>query len=212
MKSFYLWAVWLALLTESTWILFGLLYRHYPISAFAYPMFILAVFTVLALTYRRTRWMPTLVRLLLALEFLGSIGDRFGWFGGPGTTGVSWGNFERFVVYTRQVNSFLPVSLDFPLAVLATIAESLLGLALLVGLRIPLAAKLTALLLLLFGTAMAISLPLDQVFGYAVFVLATGAALVSCSDASAFSADAVVKKVLQKQGSVTKGEALDTSQ
>ncbi len=211
MRRWYNWAVWIALVAESAWILIGLLYRHYSIGATTYPIFIVAVFTVLALTYRRTRWTPAFVRLLLALEFLGSVGDRFGWFGGPGTTGVSWGSFERFVGYTRQVNSFLPDSLGFPLAILATIAESVLGLALLIGLRIKLASRLSALLLLLFGTAMSISLPLDQPFGYAVFVLAAGAALLSHSDASVVSVDAAIKKS-GKNRAPEKADTFNTSQ
>lgn len=48
-------------------------------------------------------------------------------------SGVSWGDFARFVDYTRSMTTFLPGSLAPTLAVLATVAEVTLGTALLLG-------------------------------------------------------------------------------
>ena len=42
-------------------------------------------------------------RLALAASFLSAAADRFGLWGGPGTGGVAWGEFGRFVQYVRRL-------------------------------------------------------------------------------------------------------------
>lgn len=132
-------------------------------------------------------------RVLLAVEFGLAVVDRLGWFGPYGTKGVSWGDFAHFVAYTHQVNAFLPVSFAFPLAVLATIFESLAAVALLLGIWLRYAGTGAALLLFFFGCAMTASGLNHSQFFYAVFVLATGSWVIAACDPSWLSIDYVLR-------------------
>ncbi len=76
------------------------------------------------------------------------------------------------------------------LAVLATIGETTLGLALLLGIRIRAAAMGAAALLFLFATAMTVS-GFSQ-FAYGVYLMAAGALALSTVDASLLSVDALL--------------------
>lgn len=100
----------------------------------------------------------------------------------------------HFVVYTRQVNAFLPAAWAPVGAVLATVAELTLGVALAIGFRIRLAAMDAAALLLCYGVAMTISLPPAQQFHYAVFVLCTGMLALASVDASGLSLDTLRRR------------------
>src|SRR5262249_17887139 len=64
-----------------------------------------------------------LLRVALAFSFLSAVADRFGMWGQFGAGGVAWGDFERFTAYTARLLWFLPPSLVWPAAILATAAE-----------------------------------------------------------------------------------------
>jgi hypothetical protein len=51
---------------------------------------------------------PTVLRWALGATLLSAVADRFGLWGPPGGTDVSWGDWAHFVAYTAKVNSFLP--------------------------------------------------------------------------------------------------------
>jgi hypothetical protein len=51
---------------------------------------------------------PTVLRWALGATLLSAVADRFGLWGPPGGTNVSWGDWAHFVAYTAKVNSFLP--------------------------------------------------------------------------------------------------------
>lgn len=112
-------------------------------------------------------------RVALAAAFLSGIASRFGWYGKD----VGYGNFQNFLKYTAEVNSFMPASTIPFLAWAATAAELGLGLALLLGVWPKWTAFATAALLMLFGTAMAISFGIKSPLDYSVFS-AMGAALL----------------------------------
>jgi uncharacterized membrane protein YphA (DoxX/SURF4 family) len=118
-------------------------------------------------------------RATLGIGFLSGIADRFGLWRGRN---VGYGNFAGFLHYTAQVNSFMPSSTIPFLGWAATIAELVLGIFLLIGVWLRWTAFASAVLLILFGTAMAISFgpksPLDcSVFSAsgAAFLLAVHA-------------------------------------
>jgi uncharacterized membrane protein YphA (DoxX/SURF4 family) len=136
--------------------------------------------------------------MLIAIAFLQAVGDRFGFFGGPGTPGVSWGDFAHFIAYTGVVNSFLPHAVIPTLAVLATIAEITCGLTMLLGISIRYAAIGSAILLFAFATAMTIS-RLSQ-FSYGVYLMCAGALALATIDTSLLSVDALINS--RKQRSV----------
>jgi putative oxidoreductase len=115
-------------------------------------------------------------RLALGAAFLSGIADRFGLYSGRN---VGYGNFAGFVLYTAKVNSFLPASTIPFLAWAATAAEFSLGLALVLGLWVRWAALGSALLLILFGTAMAVSFGIKSPLDYSVFSASAAAFLVA---------------------------------
>jgi len=106
------------------------------------------------------RWAILYARIALGAAFLSGIADRFGLWGK--TTG--YGDFAHFVQYTAQVNSFMPAFTIPFLAWAATVAELVLGIAL---------------LLFLFGTAMAISFGLKSPLDYSVFSASAAAVLLA---------------------------------
>jgi uncharacterized membrane protein YphA (DoxX/SURF4 family) len=90
------------------------------------------------------------LRCGLGLGFLSAVADRLGLWGPFGQPNVEWGNFSRFLEYTHTLNWYLPAGMIPLLGVIATGAEVLLGLLLLVGWHTRAAALLSGLLLLTF--------------------------------------------------------------
>ncbi len=112
------------------------------------------------------------LRLGLGLGFLSASADRFGIW--PEAVSA-WGNWQAFLDYTQTLVPWMPESAIPTLGVLATVAEVLFGLCLLLGLKTELFAKLSGVLLLVFGLAMATSLSIKAPLDYSVFA-ASGAA------------------------------------
>jgi uncharacterized membrane protein YphA (DoxX/SURF4 family) len=119
-------------------------------------------------------------RIALGAAFLSGIMSRFGLWG----AGVGYGSYANFVKYTAEVNAFMPAAAIPFLAHAATAAELGLGLALVFGLWPRWTALASAGLLLLFGTAMTLSLGLKSPLDYSVFS-AAGAALLLALEAPA---------------------------
>jgi putative oxidoreductase len=114
-------------------------------------------------------------RIALGAAFLSGIASRFGLYG----KNVGYGNFANFVKYTAEVNSFMPAfSIPF-LAWSATAAELVLGIALILGAWPRWIALGSALLLALFGIAMAISFGIKSPLDYSVFSASAAAVLVA---------------------------------
>ena len=127
------------------------------------------------------RWALRYARIALGAAFLSGIASRFGLWG----RNVGYGDFAHFVRYTAEVNSFMPASTIPFLAWAATGAELFSGVALIGGVRLRWVALGSALLLALFGIAMAISLGLKSPLDYSVFSASAAAlllALYPCSN------------------------------
>ena len=116
-------------------------------------------------------------RVALATAFLAAVADRFGLWGPAGSPGVAWGNFDAFTAYTAQLNFFMPPATIPFLAWTATIAEVVLGIALLLGLFTRTSALLSALMLLAFALTMTLANGIKSPLNYSVFS-ALGAALL----------------------------------
>jgi len=126
---------------------------------------------------RDWEWLGILyLRLALGTAFLSGIADRFGLYTGRN---VGYGNFEGFLQYTAKVNAFMPPSTIPFLGWAATVAEFSLGLALVLGLWLRWAALGSSLLLILFGTAMAISFGIKSPLDYSVFSASAGALVLA---------------------------------
>jgi uncharacterized membrane protein YphA (DoxX/SURF4 family) len=116
------------------------------------------------------------LRLALGVSFLSGIADRFGLYTGRN---VGYGNFAGFMRYAAQVNSFMPASTIPFLAWAATVAELAFGLALVLGICLRWVALGSSILLLLFGTAMAISFGIKSPLDYSVFSASAGALVLA---------------------------------
>lgn len=113
-------------------------------------------------------------RLALGTAFLSAVAARFGlWFDrGPHP-------FAQFIRYTGEVNSFLPAAMYPFLAVAATIAETSLGITLVIGFRLRWTALASAILLAIFGTSMAISGGIKSSLDASVFSASAAALLLA---------------------------------
>lgn len=90
-----------------------------------------------------------------------------------------WGNWENFVAYTQVINPWLPEALVSPAAMVATAAEVIFPVCLLVGFKTELVAKLSGILLLIFALAMAFSTGIKGAFDYSVFTASAAAFALS---------------------------------
>src|ERR1700709_2371534 len=128
-----------------------------------------------------------LLRVGLGVGFLSAVADRFGLWGAFGQPNVEWGNFSRFLEYTRTLNWYLPSRMILPLGVVATGAEILIGLLLLVGWRTRAAALLSGLLLLTFGAAMTLALGIKAPLNFAVLTGIGGSLLLANCESFSFT-------------------------
>lgn len=116
------------------------------------------------------------LRFAIALGFLSAVADRFGLW----SEAVSaWGNWDSFVQYTETLNPWSPSSLIPTLAVIATAAEIIFAVFLLIGFKTELFAKLSGILLLFFALSMSYSLGIKAPFDYSVFIASAGAFALS---------------------------------
>jgi putative oxidoreductase len=114
-------------------------------------------------------------RIALGAAFLSGIASRFGLYG----KNVGYGNFANFVSYTAQVNSFMPAFTIPFLAWAASASEFVLGIALILGIWPRWVALGSALLLAVFGIAMAISFGIRSPLDYSVFSASAAAVLLA---------------------------------
>ena len=135
-----------------------------------------------------------LLRMGLGIGFLSAVADRLGLWGGFGQPNVEWGNFSRFLEYTHTLNWYLPDGMTLPLGVIATGAEILFGLLLVIGWRTRVAALLSALLLLTFGVSMTIALGIKAPLNYAVLTGIGGALLLATCERFPFSVDELLSR------------------
>jgi uncharacterized membrane protein YphA (DoxX/SURF4 family) len=115
-------------------------------------------------------------RVALGASFLSGVADRFGLW--PRRY-EGYGDWAGFVRYTAKVNSFAPPSIVPLLAYAATAAELALGIGLLVGYRLRAVSLASAVLLLLFASAMTVSFGVKSALDYSVFSAAGAALLVA---------------------------------
>ena len=86
------------------------------------------------------------------------------------------GKLRTFLEYTHSLNWYMPAGMIPPLGVIATGAETLFGLLLLVGWHTRATALLSGLLLLSFGVAMTLALGVKAPLNFAVFTGGEGPA------------------------------------
>ena len=128
-----------------------------------------------ALLRSGTPYAEAFARVALAAAFLSAVASRVGlWSGTPPATA-----FAGFEAYAGEVLAFVPGAAVRPLAWAATVAETTLGLLLLVGVWPRPVALAAAALLTGFGLAMAVSLGPKEPLDYSVFSAAACALLLA---------------------------------
>ena len=135
-----------------------------------------------------------LLRIGPGFGFLSAVADRLGLWGTFGQPNVEWGNFSRFLDYTHTLNWYLPAGMILPLGVIATGAEILFGLLLVVGWHTRAAALLSGLLLLAFGMAMTLALGIKAPLNFAVLTGIGGALLLANCERFPFSVDELLSR------------------
>jgi uncharacterized membrane protein YphA (DoxX/SURF4 family) len=131
------------------------------------------------------------LRGAISLGFLSAVADRFGFW----PTEVSaWGNWNSFIEYTNLINPLIPDVLISPMGIIATTAELLFALCLIVGFKTEYFARLSGYLLLLFALAMTFSTGIKGVLDYSVFT----------ASAAAFALSLMKEKYLELDNVLTK--------
>lgn len=121
------------------------------------------------------KWVIIYTRVALGAAFLSAVASRLGLWNGS----FSYDRFQQFIVYTGKVNSFMP-EFTYPfLAWAATTTELILGVSLIVGFKLRYTAIASAMLLAVFGTAMAISFGIKEPLDYSVYSASAAALLLA---------------------------------
>ena len=142
---------------------------------------------------RFAKFSSVFLRLALGLSFLSAVADRFGLWGVYGQPNVSWGNYARFVAYTAKLNWYLPPPLIPALAMIATFAETLFGVLLILGWKTRITAILSGVLLAAFALTMTIALGVKAPLNFSVFSAARGAFLLATCSEFPFSVDKLLR-------------------
>lgn len=138
---------------------------------------------------------PQLVlRLALGIGFLFPVLDRLGVLGAPGTEGVAWGSWEKFVDYTNLLLPIVNRAAANLFGLAATAAEVVFGICLIAGFKTRYMAFGSALLTLGFGLSMAIFVGIQAPIAYPVFVFTGGGLMLSCLTTFQWSIDNLVRK------------------
>ncbi len=120
-----------------------------------------------------------ILRLALGIGFMLPVMDRLGLMGAPGAPKVSWGDWSHFVSYTNILVPFVSRAIANILALLATTAEAIFGVCLIIGFKVKWMALGSAVITFLFAICMIFSLGIGAPFSYPVFVFTGGALVLS---------------------------------
>ncbi len=131
------------------------------------------------------------LRLAISLGFLSAVADRFGLWSKEVSV---WGNWDSFLDYTKIINPWVPAYLIPTIGVVATTAEILFALCLLVGFKTELFARLSGLLLLLFALSMTFSLGIKGALDFSVYSASAGAFALSLIKEKHWELDNLISK------------------
>lgn len=116
------------------------------------------------------------LRFAISIGFLSAVADRFGMW----TKEIStWGNWDNFLDYTQLINPWIPNSLIPTIGVMATAAEIVFAIFLIIGFKTEVFAKLSGFLLLTFALSMTFSTGIKGSFDYSVFSASAAAFALS---------------------------------
>lgn len=123
------------------------------------------------------RFAGPLLRVALGAAFLSAVASRLGlWGPNAGNRAAAFAGFREYVA---ELNPWAPTALVPALAVVVTVIEASLGLALLAGFRTRTTALLAGVLLTVFALAMTAFTGAKSALDYSVWSAAAGAFLLS---------------------------------
>jgi uncharacterized membrane protein YphA (DoxX/SURF4 family) len=131
------------------------------------------------------------LRLSIAAGFLSAVADRLGWWGEKNSV---WGNWSNFLEYTKVINPWFPESFIPAIGFIATGAEILFAICLILGFKTELFAKLSGVLLLIFALSMTFSSGIKGAFDYSVFAASAGAFALSQLKEKFLELDSIISK------------------
>ncbi len=131
------------------------------------------------------------LRLAISFGFLSAVADRFGIWGKDVSV---WGNWGNFLNYTQLINPWIPNSLIPTIGILATAAEIIFAIFLIIGFKTKLFAKLSGFLLLLFALSMTFSTGIKGAFDFSVFSASAGAFALSLMKERYLELDNLISK------------------
>lgn len=137
------------------------------------------------------KFVKLFLRIALSASFLSAVADRFGFWS---TENSAWGTWDNFLIYTRTLNPWFAESLISPLAIIATAAEIIFGICLLLGFKTEMVAKWSGFLLLIFGLSMTFSIGLKAPLDYSVFTASTAAFSLSMIKEKYFEIDRIFSR------------------
>ena len=116
------------------------------------------------------------LRLAISAGFLSAVADRFGWWAKEISV---WGNWNSFLEYTQLINPWIPAALIPAVGIVASGAEIVFALFLIIGFKTELFAKFSGLLLLIFALSMTFSTGIKGAFDFSVFSASAAAFALS---------------------------------
>lgn len=131
------------------------------------------------------------LRLAIAIGFLSASADRLGMWPKESS---AWGNWGSFLEYTHLLNPWFPEALIPAIGAIATGAEIIFAIFLIIGFKTELVAKLSGILLLIFAISMTLTIGIKSVFDYSVF----------SASAAAFALSLLKEKYLEVDSLITK--------
>lgn len=121
------------------------------------------------------KFVKLFLRLAIASGFLSAVADRFGIW----RYHVAWGNWDSFMAYSQTIMPWCSHYWVQIAAIIATFAEIIFAIFLLIGWKTELFAKLSGILMLLFALVMSFSGGIKTAFDASVFAAAAAAFALS---------------------------------
>ena len=137
------------------------------------------------------KFIKVFLRLAISIGFLSAVADRCGIWRKEVSV---WGNWDSFLSYTQMINPWIPNSLIPIIGILATVAEIVFAIFLIIGLKTELFAKLSGFLLLLFAVSMTFSTGVKGALDFSVFSASAGAFALSLMKEKYLELDNLISK------------------
>jgi len=134
------------------------------------------------------------LRLALGIGFMLPVLDRLGVLGAAGSPNVGWGKWENFVAYTHSLMPYLGRSAAGFFGFLATVAEFLFAILLIIGYQIKWTALGSFALTLIFALSMFCFAGYRAPFNYSVFTDSAASLLLAGIGSYQWSIDYQIQK------------------